>query len=87
MDPWRSLQTLEGLSALVSKSLVVARTEVVDPTEPQYELLETIRDRQIPAELFISSGTASRHVANILHKLDIRSRSAAAAWAIRHDVT
>jgi predicted ATPase/DNA-binding CsgD family transcriptional regulator len=42
-DPWRSLQTLEGLSSLVSKSLVIARTEVVDPTEPQYELLETIR--------------------------------------------
>jgi predicted ATPase/DNA-binding CsgD family transcriptional regulator/Tfp pilus assembly protein PilF len=43
VDPWRSLQTLEGLSSLVSKSLVIARTEVVDPTEPQYELLETIR--------------------------------------------
>ncbi|CAN5680665.1 hypothetical protein BH23CHL4_BH23CHL4_02140 [soil metagenome] len=43
IDPWRSLQTLEGLSSLVSKSLVVARTDVVDPTEPQYELLETIR--------------------------------------------
>ncbi len=42
-DPWRSLQTLEGLSSLVSKSLVVAKTDVVDPTEPQYELLETIR--------------------------------------------
>ncbi|MCC6945314.1 MAG: tetratricopeptide repeat protein [Thermomicrobiales bacterium] len=43
VDPWRSLQTLEGLSSLVSKSLAVARTDVVDPTEPQYELLETIR--------------------------------------------
>jgi non-specific serine/threonine protein kinase len=43
IDPWRSLQTLEGLSSLVSKSLVVARTDVVDPTEPQYEMLETIR--------------------------------------------
>ncbi|MGD9712800.1 MAG: tetratricopeptide repeat protein [Thermomicrobiales bacterium] len=42
-DPWRSLQTLEGLSSLVSKSLVVARIDVVDPTEPQYEMLETIR--------------------------------------------
>ncbi|CAN5661162.1 hypothetical protein BH23CHL5_BH23CHL5_04530 [soil metagenome] len=42
-DPWRSLQTLEGLSSLVSKSLIVAKVDVVDPTEPQYELLETIR--------------------------------------------
>ncbi len=43
-------------------------------------------DRQSADELYVSSGTASRHVANILHKLDVRSRSAAAAWAIRHDV-
>lgn len=42
-------------------------------------------DRQIAEDLFISTGTASRHVANILHKLDVRSRSAAAAWAIRND--
>jgi predicted ATPase/DNA-binding CsgD family transcriptional regulator len=41
-------------------------------------------DREIADTLSISSGTASRHVANILHKLDVRTRSAAAAWAIRN---
>jgi predicted ATPase/DNA-binding CsgD family transcriptional regulator len=41
-------------------------------------------DREIAQTLSISSGTASRHVANILHKLDVRTRSAAAAWAIRN---
>lgn len=43
-------------------------------------------DREIAHALAISPGTASRHVANILHKLDVRSRSAAAAWAIRNGV-
>ncbi len=60
-------------------------------TTREFEVLKLIvegkTDRQIADELFISSGTASRHVANILHKLDVRSRSAAAAWAIRNDVT
>jgi DNA-binding NarL/FixJ family response regulator len=41
-------------------------------------------DREIADTLSISSGTASRHVANILHKLEVRTRSAAAAWAIRN---
>lgn len=41
-------------------------------------------DREIAHILSISPGTASRHVANILHKLDVRTRSAAAAWAIRN---
>ena len=44
-------------------------------------------DREIAQALSISSGTASRHVANILHKLDVRTRSAAAAWAIRNGLT
>jgi DNA-binding NarL/FixJ family response regulator len=44
-------------------------------------------DREIAQTLSISSGTASRHVANILHKLDVRTRSAAAAWAIRNGLT
>lgn len=41
-------------------------------------------DREIAQALSISSGTASRHVANILHKLELRTRSAAAAWYIRN---
>ncbi len=41
-------------------------------------------DREIAVALSISTGTASRHVANILHKLDVPTRSAAAAWYIRH---
>lgn len=44
-------------------------------------------DREIAYSLSISTGTASRHVANILHKLDVPTRSAAAAWAIRNGLT
>ena len=47
-------------------------------------VIEGQTDREIARTLSISTGTASRHVANILHKIDVPSRSAAAAWAIRN---
>lgn len=69
----------------------IARPDLVEPsilTRREREVLQLIvdgkTDREIAYLLSISSGTASRHVANILHKLDVRTRSAAAAWAIRN---
>lgn len=57
-------------------------------TRREIEVLRLIMDgktdREIADTLSISSGTASRHVANILHKIEVRTRSAAAAWAIRN---
>ncbi|HET8628055.1 MAG TPA: LuxR C-terminal-related transcriptional regulator, partial [Thermomicrobiales bacterium] len=41
-------------------------------------------DREIAAALFISPHTASRHVHNLLGKLGVESRAAAAAYAVRH---
>ncbi|MDQ3653714.1 MAG: response regulator transcription factor [Chloroflexota bacterium] len=41
-------------------------------------------NQEIAEALFISSRTAANHVSNILAKLDLGSRTAAVAYAIRH---
>jgi DNA-binding NarL/FixJ family response regulator len=40
-------------------------------------------NREIAATLFVSHRTAATHVANILGKLDVSSRTEATAWAVR----
>lgn len=49
-------------------------------------LAQGLADREIAAELSISPRTASTHVTNILRKLGETSRTAAAAYAVRHQV-
>jgi DNA-binding CsgD family transcriptional regulator len=46
-------------------------------------LVEGASDRQIGDTLFISPLTATRHVKNILRKLDVSTRTAAATLAVR----
>jgi predicted ATPase/class 3 adenylate cyclase/DNA-binding CsgD family transcriptional regulator len=41
-------------------------------------------NREIAEELVIAVSTAERHVANILSKLNLRSRAQVVAWAVRH---
>ena len=41
-------------------------------------------NREIADALYISHGTATTHVRNVLGKLGLGSRTAVAAWAIRH---
>lgn len=60
-------------------------------TRREVEVLRLVanghRDREIGQMLFISRSTAANHVANILAKLGLPSRAAAAAWAVRHGMT
>jgi LuxR family maltose regulon positive regulatory protein len=49
-------------------------------------LAEGLSNRQIAERLVLSEHTVHRHVANILRKLGVGSRSAAAAVAAKHQV-
>jgi excisionase family DNA binding protein len=49
-------------------------------------LVEGHADREIAAELFIGRRTVETHVAAILNKLGLDSRTAVATYAVRHDL-
>ena len=63
-------------------------TSVAGLTAREIEVLRLVADGrsnpEIAAMLFISPRTVSTHITNILTKLDLDSRSAAAAYAARH---
>jgi predicted ATPase/DNA-binding CsgD family transcriptional regulator/Tfp pilus assembly protein PilF len=68
-----------------------AEPEVVNPlTAREIEVLGLVADgkstRVISDELFISPRTTTTHMNNILRKLEVTSRTAAVAWALRHGV-
>ncbi len=50
-------------------------------------LIDGTSDREIADALFISARTASNHVARILQKMQVGSRTAAASFALRHGLT
>lgn len=60
-------------------------------TARELEVLELIvhgrTNQEIAAELFISPHTVANHVAHIMNKLGVESRTAAATWAVQHDLT
>lgn len=59
-------------------------------TEREREVLRRVAggetDAEIAAHLLLSVHTVHRHIANIRTKLGVPSRTAAAAWALRHEL-
>lgn len=80
----------EGSSIALTAEPRPNRPDTHGLTPRQLEVLALLvqgkTDRQIAEELFISHYTAMRHVANILNTLGLNSRTAAATYAVRHDL-
>jgi predicted ATPase/DNA-binding CsgD family transcriptional regulator len=78
----------DELPAAMSVPATPGRTAGLTPRELDVLRLvaEGKTDREIGAELFISPNTVMNHVSHILAKLDVDSRTAAAAYALRHDL-
>jgi predicted ATPase/DNA-binding CsgD family transcriptional regulator len=73
-------------AAPVGKSLTPATRHGL--TTRETEVLQLVREgcsnREIGERLYISERTARTHVQNILNKLDVNTRAAAAAYAVEH---
>jgi predicted ATPase/DNA-binding CsgD family transcriptional regulator len=72
-----------ALTALGSDQVPTAPPDMLTPREREVVALVAIgrSNKAIAADLFISTATAARHVANILGKLGFNSRAQIAAWA------
>jgi len=93
---WQEGQTsgADAVAAVEAEAPQVAASPPAEPgiaaglTPREVEVLRLLvdgrSDREIGEALFISHRTAMTHVANILNKLGLDSRTAAAAYAIRH---
>lgn len=65
-----------------------ARPHALSPREVEViaQIVDGKSNRDIAENLYISPRTVANHVASIMNKLGVNSRTAAAAWAIRHGV-
>jgi DNA-binding CsgD family transcriptional regulator len=66
------------------------QADLLDLTPREREVLSLLAkglsDRQIAAALSISERTAGNHVQHVMEKIDVDSRTAAAVFAVRHDL-
>jgi DNA-binding NarL/FixJ family response regulator len=69
----------------VEPALICGRTSPGNLTKREMDILRRIAggatNKQVAEQICISEKTVSRHLANIYAKLDVSSRTAAAAWA------
>jgi DNA-binding NarL/FixJ family response regulator len=83
------LQLDPAIARRLMASIRAPKTEdpAAELTAREREILQMVAagmaNKQIAAELVISERTARTHVSNILHKLDLSSRTQAALWAVR----
>ncbi len=87
---FQSLDAQPGLDRLETLVLT-ARSSAAGPlTARELEVLRLVAtgksNRSIASELYISTRTVERHLSNIFSKLDVSSRSAATAYAYRHNL-
>jgi NarL family two-component system response regulator LiaR len=89
----RSAHAGQGtLDSEVTQGLIQATTRPTAPgedlTEREHEVLtllvEGLNNTEIAEKLVVSPSTIKSHVSNILAKLDVTSRTEAAALAVRH---
>jgi len=83
LDLGPETQNTVALTALGSDQVPTAPPDMLTPREREVVALVAFgrSNKAIAADLFISTATAARHVANILGKLGFNSRAQIAAWA------
>jgi DNA-binding NarL/FixJ family response regulator len=89
IDQLTRVLTSDRPVALADPGLAAVPDPMKELTPREREVIRLVAegrsDREIGEELFITTRTASTHVTNILGKLALPSRTAAAAWVLRND--
>jgi DNA-binding NarL/FixJ family response regulator len=91
LDPAQALATLSRTDTTAKQARVAISGEVVAVLTPrELDVLRLVAqgltNPDIAGRLYLSQHTVRRHVANILRKLGLSSRSAAAAWGVRTEL-
>ena len=87
LDPAQVLAALAQTDAAADQARVVADEAVTVLTPRELDVLKLVAqglsNANIAKRLVLSEHTVHRHLANILRKLNLSSRAAAAAWGVR----